>query len=287
MRINHEIGIGDHHEGTGIDPAVVVYHYGRVHEDGDPRSAALVSNHLVEVQVLQRMVVGGMKSIDILITNHNSGDTIALCIESIRKYTDYPHNIIVHDDATDPKEYDDLTYLRKAHEKSWIRLIEGNPRIMHGKSIARLLDETKTDLGMVMDCDIQIKGSGWLENMIKTQESTGACLVGDMESFIDGNVAFSSWFFMLDMKQYPHVKAEWCYTPREDGGLRPTGWQIWKKIIDQGRVIAPLPANVKEKFYHHTHISVLSLPKEGPNYEIWRNRYSVIQAELQRLRTSA
>jgi len=228
-----------------------------------------------------------MKSVDILITNHNAGDTIALCIESIRKYTKYPYSIIVYDDATDPRQYDDLIYLREAHKKGWARLIEGNPRIMHGKSVARLLDETRADLAMIIDCDIQIKGSGWLEDMVKAQELSGACLVGDMESFAGGDdlqCAFSSWFFMLDMKQYPHVKAEWCYSLREDGGLRPTGWQIWKKITDQGRVITPLPANVKERFCHHTHISVLSLPKEGPNYAVWLSRYTVIQAELSRLR---
>ena len=229
------------------------------------------------------------KTVSILITNHNAADTIALCVESIRRYTQYPHSIIVYDDATDPEQYDDLVYLREAHEKGWIRLIEGNPRIMHGKAVARLLDEAKADLAMVMDCDIQVKGTGWLEDMVKAQESTDACLVADMESFADGDdlqCAFSSWFFMLDLKQYPHVKAEWCYTPREDGGIRPTGWQIWKKIHDQGRVITPLPKSVKERFYHHTHISVLSLPKEGPNYEIWKQRYSVIQSELRELRAS-
>lgn len=228
-----------------------------------------------------------MKSVSINITNHNVGDTIALTIESIRKFTQYPHSIIVYDDATDSEQYDDLIYLREAHEKGWIRLIEGNPRIMHGKAVALLLDETKTDLAMIMDCDIQIKDSGWLEDMVKAQESTDACLVADMESFSDGDdlqVAFSSWFFMLDMEQYPHVKAEWCYTAREDGGIRPTGWQIWKKIHDQKRVITPLPESVKEQFCHHTHISVLSLPKEGPNYAVWLSRYAVIQAELSRLR---
>lgn len=229
------------------------------------------------------------KSVSILITNHNVGDTIALCVESIRRFTNYPHSIIVYDDATDSKHYDDLIYLRDAQNRGWIRLIEGKQRIMHGKAVARLLDEAKTDLVMVLDCDIQIKGSGWLEEMVEAQESTNACLVADMESFADGDdlqVAFSSWFFMMDLKQYPHVKAEWCYTPREDGGLRPTGWQIWKKIHDQGRIITPLPESVKKRFCHHTHISVLSLPKEGPNYAVWLSRYAVIQAELSRLRRS-
>ena len=230
------------------------------------------------------------KTVSILITNHNVGDTIALTIESIRKFTQYPYSIIVYDDATDPKQYDDLTYLREAHSKGWIRLIEGKKRIMHGRAVAHLLSETKADLAMIMDCDIQIKSFGWLEDMVKAQELTNACLVADMESFPDGDdlqCAFSSWFFMLDMTQYPYVKAEWCYTPREDGGLRPTGWQIWKKIHDQKRVITPLPEGMTERFCHHLHIAVLSLPKEGENYAVWLTRYAVIQAELSRLRQGA
>jgi len=228
-----------------------------------------------------------MKSVDILITNHNSGDTIALCIESIRKFTDYPHGIIVYDDATDPAQYDDLTYLREAQRKGWIRLIEGERRIMHGKSIAALLGETKADFAMILDCDIEINRPWWLGEMIRLQEETGACLIADIENLANGNVNISSWFFMLDMAQYPAIADEWCYTPMEGGGpadIRPTGYRIWQNIVSQNRSIVLIPAVVKKCFYHHVHMSVLSLPKEGPNYAIWLKRYAIIQAQLSRLR---
>ena len=227
-----------------------------------------------------------MKSTDILIANHNSGQTIELCIESICKFTDYPHNIIVYDDATDSAQYDDLSYLRKAQRKRWIKLIEGKERIMHGKAIARLLDETNADLAMILDCDIQILKLGWLEEMIEHQRKSDACMISDLEYLKNGNVNISSWFFMLDMSQYPFVKAEWSYTPRTDGicDIRPTGYLIWENIINQKRIIIPLPKNVKDCFCHHIHMSVLSLPKEGPNYEIWKQRYSIIQSELYKLR---
>jgi len=231
-----------------------------------------------------------MKSVSILITNHNAGDTVALCIESIRKYTEYPHTIIVHDDATNSKEYDDLTYLRAVRDKGWIRLIESNPRIMHGESITKLLASATSDLAVILDCDIQITGSRWLRDMVEAQVATGACIVADMKSLADDDdleVEFPSWFSMMDLKQYPHVEAEWSYLPKGDGGYRMTGWQIWKKAHDQNRTVTPLPESVRERFCHHTHISVLSLPKEGPNYAIWLSRYAVIQAELSRLRREA
>lgn len=227
-----------------------------------------------------------MKTVGILITNHNSGDTIALCIESIRKFTACPHNIIVYDDATDPAQYDDLIYLRDAYKNGRIWLIEGKKRIMHGKSIAYLLKVNQADLAMILDCDIEILNSGWLEKVISLQEMTEACMIADLEVLNNGNVNISSWFFMLDMKQYPHIEDEWCYTPREDGvcDIRPTGYQIWKNIVNQGRLIVKIPNSVKDCFYHHTHMSVLSLPKEGPNYEVWKERYSIIQRRLGLLR---
>lgn len=228
-----------------------------------------------------------MKTVDILITNHNAGDTIALCIESIRKYTDYPHGIIVYDDATDPAQYDDLIYLREAQRKGWIRLIEGECRIMHGKSIARLLDETKADLAMILDCDIEITTPNWLARMADAQKATDACLISDIVYLANSNVNISSWFFMLDTAQYPAIKAEWCYTPMEGGGpgdIRPTGYRIWENIMKQGRKIVPIPNEIRQSFIHHIHMSVLSLPKEGETYAVWLARYAVVQANLSRLR---
>lgn len=231
------------------------------------------------------------KSVEILITNFNGGDTVALCIESIRKFTAYPHEIIVYEDGSFPEYQDEVRYLRECRDKGWIRLIESPKRMMHGYGVATLLAETKADLAMIIDNDIQIKSAGWLEAMVEAQERSGAAMVADQESFPDDNVAISSWFFMLDMAQYPNVADVWDYTCKVEGqpdlGFRPTGWRIWKKIQDQRRRIEPLPAAVKQKFFHHTHIGVLSYPMSGPNWDVRVQRYAFIQSELRRLRASA
>lgn len=232
------------------------------------------------------------KSVTICVTNFQSGDTISLCIESIRKFTAYPHEIAVYDDATDPAYYDDLTYLRDVRDKGWIRLIEGRQRLNHGPALGRLLDSCQTDLAMVMDCDIQIKGPGWLEPIVAAQEASGAALIVDLESFPDNPATLKSWFFMLDLHQYPHVKAEWHYTTRPDfvswettpNALYPTGYRIWENCIKQGRPVIPIPVAVHEKFRHHEHISVLSFPMEGKDYMVRQRRYAVIQGELRKLR---
>ena len=231
------------------------------------------------------------KSVSILITNFNGGDTVALCIESIRKYTAYPHEIIVYEDGSFAEYQDEVRYLRDIRDKGWIRLIESPTRRMHGHGVSTLLAETKTDLAMIVDNDIQIKAGGWLEAMVDAQAKRDAAMVADQESFPDDNVAISSWFFMLDMAQYPQVADVWDYTCKVEGqpdlGFRPTGWRIWKKIQDQGRVIEPLPASVRQKYYHHCHIGVLSYPMSGPNWDVRVQRYRDIQNELRTLRATA
>ena len=235
-----------------------------------------------------------MKTVTICIPSFQCGDTIALCIESIRRFTSYPHNIIVYDDMTDSALYDDLTYLRAARDKGWLKLTEGRVHINHGHAIALMLDTVTTDLAMVMDCDIQVLRHGWLDKMVAHQEATGAALISDIEPI--PNIA--SWFFMLDMAQYPAVKTEWDYTPIDprdlSKGMHMTGYEIWRRVVDTGRVHATFPPGISsfpsgpDAYYnHHTHISCLSWPQEGPNWETRRARYAVIQSELRKLRAGA
>jgi len=236
-------------------------------------------------------------------TNFQSGDTVALAIESVRRFTKCPYEMIVYDDASDPVHYgDDLTYLRAAQEKGWIKFIEGNPHGGWGCGIRTMLNAVTTDLAMILDCDIQILRSGWLEKMIAHQEATGAAMITDMEVFPD-NVSIASWFFMLDMAQYPFIKpAEWDYTTKPEFiswdatpmALYPAGHQIYKNILDQGRILAPFPQGISSfpngpgAYYHHPcHISVLSMPMSGPNFDVRKQKYEAVQAELIKLRKDA
>ncbi len=233
-----------------------------------------------------------MKSVSICITNFQSGDAVALCIESVRRFTKYPHEIVVYDDASDTRYYNDIEYLRAVRDKGWIRLIEGEQRVNHGPALARMLDTCQTDLAMVMDCDIQIVRDGWLEAMVETQERAGAALVVDLEAFPDNPVTLKSWFFMLDLKQYPAVKAEWDYSTRPDfvsfdatpNAMYPTGYHVWANCDKQGRPVVPLPDAARRAYIHPTHISVLSFPQSGPNWDARQKRYAVIQSELRKLR---
>lgn len=245
-----------------------------------------------------------MKSVTICITNFQSGDAVALCIESIRKYTAYPHEIAVVDDNSDIDLYgEEMDYLRECESKGWIRLMENGRRLQHGPSLGGLLETVTTDLAMIIDCDVQILAPNWLEEMVEEHDRTEAAFIANLEDFSDDNTTLQSWFFMIDMKQYPFIKDEWGYTAREDGkpGMRGTGYRLQRNIEQQGRRIVPLPASLggrprsldvgasfghPGRWHHACHISVLSFPQEGKNWEARQARYAKIQADLARLRST-
>ena len=240
-----------------------------------------------------------MKSVEILLTNFNGGDTIALCIESIRKFTAYPHTIHVYDDGTweTPRPdqgmtvgYDDLKYLRAARDKGWIKLTEGGTRKMHGSCVNELMDACTADLAMLMDNDVQILAPGWLEEMAEYQAKHDAALITNIEHFPqDDNDCINSWFVMVDMSKYPLIRDDWEYRKREDGkgDYRATGYFIYKNVLDKGLFWKPTPPTVERKWRHYCHIAVLSAPQAGGNWAVRQQRYALIQAELRRLRAKA
>jgi len=133
-----------------------------------------------------------MKSVEILIPNHDVGPVIELNIESIRARTNYPHySIIVHDDSTEGIDYrgsdaphTDRAYLEKIEAQGWIRLIRSTTRkrwekdkanfapghpapYYHGCALNVLINETcRADYAMLLDCDVFITDRTWLSRMI-------------------------------------------------------------------------------------------------------------------------
>jgi len=165
-----------------------------------------------------------MKTVSILISNHNSFYAIQLCIESIRARTDYPnYQIIVHDDES-PNGVD-IKYLEEAEAKGWIRLIRGNRKrwaeeretfsaqghpapYWHGCAVNILINETcQTDLAMLLDCDIFIKNPDWLSCMAQSIEDDTLVVAAEWQPDWRGTgFLVPGWylpsFCMINMKAY-------------------------------------------------------------------------------------
>jgi len=172
-----------------------------------------------------------MKTCSILISNYNSFETIQLCIESIRKYTDYPHKIVVYDDCSTNEM--DVAYLNEARKNEWIQPIFGSKRLNHGGAINTLLNYCDTDLAMILDNDIQILKAGWLEEMVNLVGSKELCFCGIEHNYPSGRPSLpdwmQTWFIMINMRAYRDgMEVDWR-RGYKNGIMLPVGGRLWLK----------------------------------------------------------
>lgn len=263
-----------------------------------------------------------MKTCSILISNYNSFEAIQLCIESVRKYTKYPHKIVVYNDIC-INGVDDV-YLRECRDKGWIELHENlsETNLSHGGVLNKLINELcDTDLAAIIDCDVQIKGEGWFEDLIEIASDPEILAVCDMRHerispygyYVPG--FYQLWFSLLNMEAYRDgMQVDWMHETEIkekepyrnmfrclDGIARPAnfddnmvdidpGSKLWVKVNydnPKGYRVLWLPEKVRSKFYHYGHISMISIPNETHSEDVRQKRITrmgMIREELQRLR---
>lgn len=261
------------------------------------------------------------RKVSILIPNLNSFEAVQLAVESIAFYTRHSnYDFIVYDDCSTNDM--DVSYLREAKRRGWItELIEGKKHIGHGAALNILLNEVcDSDLAMVVDCDVQIKGVGWLRDMtsLVTQDDIlGVCNFRHemliRECYCAG--FYRMWFGLLNMHAYRDgMQVDWRYAEatREhepfksmfmclDGIPRPKGFnenlvkmdpgsKLWVKVRyenPKGYRMIHIPGPVLAKFHHYGHISMISIPDPRHSDQVRINRetrFKKIREELGKLR---
>ncbi len=118
----------------------------------------------------------------ICVVNYKTRDLTRVCLRSIRKYTDYPHEVLVIDnDSRD----ESLDYLRGL---SWIRLVERRPQTpdvggvwAHGAALDLGLSLCQTEFFVALHSDAIIRARGWLDLFLDRlgADPTVACCGGD------------------------------------------------------------------------------------------------------------
>ena len=121
----------------------------------------------------------------ICVVNYKTPDMIRLCLRSIRKFTDYPYELIVVDNNSADAS---LEYLRQL---KWIRLIERTPGAgesggyAHGVGLDIGLQHCNSEFFVSMHSDTIVKKQGWLGELIRyfADEEKVACVgSGKIES---------------------------------------------------------------------------------------------------------
>lgn len=169
-----------------------------------------------------------MKSVAICISNWNNFEAIELCVESVRKFTDYPaHRVIAYDDFSTVggptgervRNEHDLSYLRACRDKGWIELIEGTANVYHGGALNVLLNERcrdEFDYAVPLDGDVQIRGTGWLQALLadcrKSPDILGVCYRKG-KGFWPAGYALESYLYcigLIDLALYRDIgRVDW------------------------------------------------------------------------------
>ena len=112
--------------------------------------------------------------VTICVVNYRTLDFTRLCLRSIRKFTHYPHEVIVVDN--DSKD-ESLEYLRSL---DWIRLIERtgcddtSGGDAHGNALDVAFEECNTAFFMSMHSDTFVLHDGWLGELMSCFEKDPA-----------------------------------------------------------------------------------------------------------------
>ncbi len=118
----------------------------------------------------------------ICVVNYKTRDLTRVCLRSIRKYTDYPYEVLVIDNDSRDESLDYLKGL------SWIRLVERRPEVpgpggsyAHGAALDLGLSLCQTEFFVALHSDAIIHQRGWLDLFLDRlgADPTVACCGGD------------------------------------------------------------------------------------------------------------
>lgn len=236
-----------------------------------------------------------MKTVEILIPNQNAFEALELCIESIRKYTEYPYKIRVHDDASTNEV--DIEYLVKQDDIITFRTYDKKG---HGGSINTLLAYCEADYGMILDCDMQILERGWLTEMVALMRDDMVIIASVEEDYNSARpslpVWYKSWFMMINIVAYRDgMVSDWSNTMVEYKGKKvfcPVGGRFMLKVLnDNPKEYRNLyvPESIERKYHHFAHVSVISMEthEEQPKLAIDKDqKFKEIKTALKKLRSS-
>jgi glycosyltransferase involved in cell wall biosynthesis len=122
--------------------------------------------------------------VTICLVNYKTEELTRLCLRSIRKFTNYPYEVIVVDNNSNDKSLDYLRTLK------WIKLIErpgyvgSSGSVAHGSALDMGLKAANTEYFLAMHSDTFIHKKGWLEwlvNQINITDNTACTGSGKLE----------------------------------------------------------------------------------------------------------
>jgi glycosyltransferase involved in cell wall biosynthesis len=227
----------------------------------------------------------------ICIVNYKTLDFTRLCLRSIRKFTKYPHEVIVVDNDSGDES---LEYLKSL---GWIRLLERREKpgeqcggYAHGAGLDLGLANCNTEFFVSMHSDTFVLKEGWLTDLIGffDNDESIACVGSDKIEIK------AKWHLLLkkatDVRTFkrkilrePDPKGKFRYYNRTicslyrtdilhreklsflmdtDKGLT-SGKKLYFELLDRGYRTVELPPSTMKRFVLHlAHATQVVNPKE-------------------------
>jgi len=227
----------------------------------------------------------------ICIVNYKTLDLTRLCLRSIRRFTKYPHEIIVVDNNSQDASFEYLKSL------NWIRLIERQPEVdepgggyAHGSALDLGFKNCNTEFFLSMHSDTIVRKENWLAELIDYFDSDQnvACvgsgkielkpkwqiflqkvtdikalkrkLLDDKESL--GRFRYHNrticCAYRTDVLRLEHLS----FLMGKSQGLA-AGQKLYFELIDRGYKTVELPTSIMGRFVTHlAHATQVLNPKE-------------------------
>ncbi|MHC5118492.1 MAG: glycosyltransferase family 2 protein [Planctomycetota bacterium] len=229
----------------------------------------------------------------ICIVNYKTPQVTRICLRAIRKFTDYPVEVVVVDNDSQDES---VEYLRSL---DWIRLIErkpnpGDPRGSYDEGIAYDwgLEDCQAEFYVVMHSDTVALRKGWLTELIGHfgDDPQIACFGSDKieeepawRTFLKKATDFKKFKRRLFPKTDPlgkyrdHNRTICClyrtdvlkkenlsFLPDYEMGMT-SGKKLYLEIEDRGYKTVTLPNSVMRKIVSHlTHATQIANPEQFP-----------------------
>lgn len=125
--------------------------------------------------------------VSIVIPNRESRDTLEVCLESIRKNTDYPnYEIIVVENNSSSGQI--LNYYKQIQGKNRTRVIRRKGAFNFSAVMNAGIREANGDYIAAMNNDVTISDPGWLRELLSVAQRPEAAAVGPKLFYPDGTV---------------------------------------------------------------------------------------------------
>jgi glycosyltransferase involved in cell wall biosynthesis len=202
----------------------------------------------------------------------NTASVTELCIRTMRRYADYPFELVVGDGGSTDGS---LEMLRRFERAGWLELQVAPDGRKHAEWLDKWFAECPTKYAVFSDSDVEFHRMGWLRELVDTARRTGAALVATRIQ-ARGGVEYrhpqtgaqrtlaerpEPWLMLIDIEQTRGVVAtSFAYRDEIDPDTgRKVGFDIsaafFRSLQQAGLTYAEMPPEFAKAYTHYGSMS--------------------------------